>query len=361
MIAKDEQKIMDRIRMLLAKANDPASSVSEREQYLDEANRRMAKHAIDQAMLDATRTPAEKRKPTKKNIKLYDESESWGPYFRSVVVAICSTNRCRFAWHHDDSITVVGMQEDVDWVEMLWLNTFLYFTTKINPRWDVGRPIEQNIFDFKHAGYKWSDIWDTGFANEGGMPDGGTKFVPNKCGYMKTMYHRECKRRGVEKVGTQTFDAYRLTFTDHFVWEVKKRLEAMADANKKVEDETSGSTVALFDMSKLIDEEFYLIFPQLHPEAKKKAQELALKRVQDAEKADAEFLANMTPAARKEELSRRLKQEKEDAKAFNRYYRNTKRTYDAAGASAGAQAGREVDLSSRKSAAPSGSRTELPR
>lgn len=360
--AKVEQKIMDRIRALLAKANDPASSPSEREQYLDEANRRMTRHAIDMAMLDATRTIGEKRKPTKKLITLFDYEFEWGSHFMSVIMSIAETNRCRYAFHNGyRSITIVGMQEDVDWVEMLWLNVFLNFSQKINPRWDATLSVADNIYNFKNAGYKWKDIWEIGFANLGSMPDGNYDFIPNKCKYMITGYKKMCKEKGAEPVGTQTFAAYKLTFTHYFVGEINSRLEEMRAANKKQEDATPGSELALRDMSADINDFFYLLFPTMSPEARAKRDEIWRKEEEDAQKRDAEYLASLSPAARKAVLDKRMQEEAKQARLNDKYYREQakKRTYDAAGASAGAAAGKDVNLNRSGRETSSGSRTEL--
>jgi hypothetical protein len=360
---KVSEKVMERIRNLLAKANDPASSPSEREQYLDEANKRMNRHAIDMAMLDASRTIGEKRKPTQKRIVLFDSNFEWGSQFMTVIMSMCETNRCRYAFHNGyRSITIVGMQEDVDWVEMLWLNVFFQFTSKIQPTWEPDAPLEENIYNFKNAGYKWKDIWDIGyFKQPGGMPGDLGHYDPDKCRYMMTMYKKMCKAKGADPVGTQTFAAYKMTFTRYFTSEVNRRLEEMRASNKKQEDSIPGSAIALRDTSKDVQDFFYLLFPTLTPEAAEQRSELFRKEQEDAEKRDAEYLAGLTPAERKAVLDARAKEEAKQARASDRWYRDQakKRTYDAAGASAGERAGREVDLSRNGRQTAAGSRTEL--
>lgn len=358
----DEGKILDQIRHMLALANNPAASDAERELALSMANRKMAKHAIDQAMLDATRTSTEKRKPTSKRIRLFDADFQWSGYFYGVIGKLGEVNGCRIAWHSSyNEITLVGMQEDVDWAEMLWLQVFLDFSSKINPRWEPELRLEENIFNFKHAGYKWKDIWEIGNRKRaGGMPDGGIQFVPNKCGYMKTMYHKQCKQREVSPVGTQTFEAYKMTFTNYFVFRVNTRLEEMAEVRAEEAGATSGSELALFDVSKLIDEELWNLFPALHPDEQARREEAARKLAKDAEERDASYLASLSPEARKRVLTARADAERANAKADARYYRTAKRTYDAAGAAAGDQAGSSVSLArSARSAGQAEARKEL--
>jgi hypothetical protein len=359
---KTEQKILERVRNLLAKANDPRVSAAEREVFLDEANRRINKHAIDMALLDASRTIGEKRKPTKKHIVLFDQGFEWGSQFMSVIMSICETNRCRYAFHNGyRSITVVGMQEDVDWVEMLWLNVFFYFSSQIQPRWDVESSVAENIYNFKNAGYKWKDIWEIGYQAIGSMPDGETFFNTRKSKYMITGYKKMCAEKGTQPIGTQTFKAYKLTFTNHFTYEVNRRLEEMRDANKKQEVSTSGSELALFDVSKLIEQELYRLFPELSPEARAKRDEIWRKEEADAEAADAAYLASLSPAARKAVLDKRSREEAAAARRADTFYRNQskRRTYDAAGATAGSAAGREVDLTRNGKATDAGSKKEL--
>jgi hypothetical protein len=358
----DEGKILERIRLLLNKANDPAVGDAEREAFLAEANRRMANHAIDQAMLDATRTSGEKRKPTSKHIRLFDSEFQWSGYFYGLIGRLAEISRCRVAWHSSwHEITIVGMQEDVDWAEMLWLQVFLDFSSKISPRWNGELSLAENIFNFKHAGYKWKDIWEIGNRKHpGGMPDKGYQFVPNKCGYMKTMYHRECKARDVSPVGTQTFEAYKMTFTSYFVHRVNARLEEMAEVSKEEQCKTSGSDLALFDVSKLIDEEFYLQFPTLHPDEQARREAASREAAKRAEENDAKYLASLSPEARKRELTARADAERARAKADAKYYRSAKRTYDAVGATAGDQAGSKVNLTrSGRAAEAATARKEL--
>lgn len=362
MESKRDERIIEMVRRLLALANDPATSPAEREQALDEANRRMNRHAIDQAMLDATRTIGEKRKPTKKLIVLFDNDSTWGSYFTSTIMQMCITNRCRYAFHSGyRQVTVVGMQDDVDWVEMLWLNVFLHFSSKIKPSWDIDQPVAVNIYNFKNAGYKWKDIWDIGdFKIPGGMPDGNDRFIPNKCKYMITGYKKMCEERGTAPIGTQTFEAYKLTFTQYYTAEVNTRLETMRAANEE-EAASSGGVVALRDMSEDILSEFYRLFPMLSPESIDARNEIWRKEEEDAEKRDAAYLASLTPAARKAVLDKRAQEEARQARLRDRWYRDQakKRTYDAAGATAGEAAGREVDLTRSGPATTSGSRTEL--
>jgi len=362
-----DDKILEQVRQLLLRANDPASSEAEREGFLRHANLKMTRHAIDQAMLDASRTSGEKRKPTQKTIQLFDEDFQWATYFHNIIVNIARTNRCQVGWStYGESVVVVGMQDDVDWVEMLWMSVFLSFSSQINPRWDNEKPLQENIFQHKHAGYKWKDIWEIGNRNRiafagRGMPDDGSEFVPAKCGYMKSMYHKECKSRGVQPVGTQTFKAYKITFTTYFTYRVSERLEEMRAANKEAEADTNGSTVALFDLSQQINDLFFSIFPGAHPDAQAKRELELLTARREREEADARYLAGLSPEARRAVLKARSDEEARQAKLNDRWFKQQAkvRTYDAAGASAGNQAGGSVNLTRSAPSTTSGSRTEL--
>jgi hypothetical protein len=346
-----EADVIKRVRDLIAKANDPASSANEKEQYLAAAHSRMKRHQIDMAMLDASRTLGEKRTPVVKVIQLFDKGYEWAPYFQTLIEQIARTNMVRVMHKWDDTeLTIVGMLEDVQWTEMLWMNTFLEFVSRLDPRWDLNKSIDENIYVFKNAGYKWKDIWDVGyFKHPGGMPDGMGHFVPGKCKYMITGYKKMCALKGTEPVGTQTFAAYRHSFTRAFVDRIGYRLELMREAAQKAEDSVPGSAVALVDVKAQIDEEFYRLFEFMRPLTDEQRQKLR-DEAKEARERDEAYLASLSPQDRKKVLQEREAEKRRQARANAQWYRqqeasNKKLRLDHAGYNSGRSAADQVNLS----------------
>lgn len=354
-IVRTEAEIMELVRKLLAKANDPASSDAEKELYLSEASAKMKRYQIDMAMLDASRTLGEKRTPIVRQIALFDDGSEWSHYFITVIDAIAETNGVRVMVNFGStSMTIVGMQSDVEWTEMLWMNTFLEFVSRLDPRWDLNKTVPENIFIFKNAGFKWKEIWERG--NQAlqplGMPDGMTEFIPGKCKYMINWYKAECKSRNFTPVGTQTFAAYRHTFTAAYTQRVCYRLEMMRAAAKVEEESVPGSSLALVDVKAQVDGEFYRLFdfmrPLTHEESLELLEASAARRRAERE-ADEAYLAGLTPEVRRKVLGARQEEARRQAKANERYWReqdkrNKSVRFDHAGFASGEAAANSVNL-----------------
>lgn len=365
-IVRTEAQIMEKIRLLLDKASN-TSHEQERESFLAAANAMMTRHAIDQAMLDNTRTTGEKRVATTMRFKLFDATFEWKDAFTTVMFELTRTNRCRMVFRGDDDIIVVGMQEDVEWTQMLWMNVFFEFVSKVNPSWKKERTMGQNVLAFKEAGWKWEEIWKAYYNAVGGETEDGLSYYdPKKASYLMREYKKELRSSGREAVATQRHGAYRASFVRAFADRISYRLEVMRAQNKIVEDETSGSAVALLDVSHLIDEEYYKHAPWDRPltdEERVRLVEEANERSRRQQEADAEFLASLSPQERKTVLHEREKEKRRQARVNDAYWRERdklqEKMNDTAGFMAGRTAADTVSLNRSAPAAEQANRKEL--
>lgn len=359
---------MKRVRDILAIANDAPEGSPEREVALKRAEALMAKYAIDQAMLDASRSEGERRKPTVLEFVLIDgPGHEWGSHFRLVFDLLCRANGCRSVTHGNfTKAKVVGFAEDAEWVQLLWMQIFMEFVSKIHPTWESNRSRPANIRAFKEAGYKWSQIWEMVRRAEGTTPDGFDSYRNPGCGWLITEYKSECKRVGKEPMATQRFDAYRASFVESFTGAVMARLERMAEDRRQAADSVPGSALAVVDAQDRVDEEFYRMYPNRRPlteeEIRRQREEEDRQKREDAEK-DAAWLASLTPERRERELRRRAEEMERRARADDRAWRRwlkeaDKYRGDVAGYAAGREAGDNVSLD-RKSAVPHHNRPEV--
>lgn len=364
-----DDKILDRIRAFLAKANDENNHEAERELARVQANKLMARHAIDQALLDMTRAESERRRVINEQFKLYDdENLEYIDRLLTVMQMLCGANRVKMAAYPGlKSVHLVGVQEDVDWVKMLWLQILLEFVSRIRPTWDRSKPVVDNIYNFKNAGYKWKDIWDEGYRQLGEMPDGQQFFKANKCAYMISGYKRLCRERGTNPVATQRFEAYRHSFAEAFRATVCARIEALNSATEEASGEIVGSAVALRDVQSRVDEEFYRLFPYMRPTTMTAEEREAYYRQIEEEQAerarkDAEYLAGLSAADRKRVLHDREARERRQARENDRYWREQARKQeklaDVAGYAAGQAAGKAVNVKRGARAASDGPQAE---
>ncbi len=355
---RSEAKIMEQIRELMALADGAPEGDPERELALQKANRLMMKHAIDQAKLDATRTVGEKRVPTQMRFRFISGADlawEWMYDFRQLMREICVANRCRCVFLRSGDgaydVALVGMQEDVEWAQLLWMRVFLDFAGKLQPKWVPGpeRTVGHNVSVFKTAGYKWKDIWEVGKRAEPSI-DTFDKYDPKDCSYLMREYRKHLRISGEQQIGTQKFEGYRYSFVQSFLVTVSSRLEQMR-ADSKEDVETSGSALALLDVTDRVDEEFYRLFPSQRPltdEEMRATKERLDKEEAESERRDQEFLASLSEPERKRVLNERAKERERRAKADDRYWREQakrqERLHDGAGYVAGRAAGKSVNL-----------------
>lgn len=120
----DTERVMERVRRLLAIANDPAASDNEQRIALEQAQRLMDKHAIEEWQLEENHDDVE---IIKRRIRL--ETNPCNRYMAQLANIVARGNRCRASYGcrragngRDviSAITIYGTRGDVDKTEAIW-------------------------------------------------------------------------------------------------------------------------------------------------------------------------------------------------------------------------------------------------
>ena len=120
----ETERIMERVRRLLALANDPAASDNERRIALEQAQRLMDGHAIEQWQLEKDHDDIE---IIRKKIDL--ETNPCNRFMASLAYIVAQGNRCRATYWFRKAgngrsvitgITLYGVRSDVDKTEAIW-------------------------------------------------------------------------------------------------------------------------------------------------------------------------------------------------------------------------------------------------
>lgn len=120
----DVERIMERVRRLLAIANDPAASDNEQRIALEQAQRLMNKHAIEEWQLEEDHDAIE---IIRRMIHLEANPCNW--YMAELANIVALGNRCRasYGWRRAGngrnvvcSISIYGARSDVDKTEAIW-------------------------------------------------------------------------------------------------------------------------------------------------------------------------------------------------------------------------------------------------
>lgn len=287
------ETMLDKIQGMLDRANHPNTSPEERAVCLKKADAFMARHQVDEAMLNMRRGDKEpKRSALSNTIAFVPKNADYWQLLGNIVSslsALAGVRVCINTYHKSKitELTVIGMSDDVQYFRMLWLNAYMTYSAKLFPKWEGDKSLGWNIKAQKDAGVKWGVIYDIAFNNgwDAIRPIGiidpfvdtiEYSFVdptlmnmtkvsrpPNDGGYLKKMYEKECRHQGVDSTGHTTKNAaYRESYAMAFASEVAVRCWELMAARKNLEHGTPGATVALRDSRFLVDELFNKMFPE---------------------------------------------------------------------------------------------------
>lgn len=358
-------KILARVRLLLDRAEHPNTPEAEAELCFQRANILMTKHAIDEAMLRSTQTKAERQSPTRSDIKLGEGrlADFW-PALRTILGGCADANRVRavISYGATPNCALFGFAEDVAWVEMLYTSIYFSFISQVNPKWDLKKGYDENVYNFKVAGYKWEDV--NRIAMEHGEDDGRNiveeeryNFTEHryevvqvrgkKFGALFRAYKRHAKKIGDDNVvATTNFDEYRRQFADAFSTRIMQRFYTMQSESEKVTKEM-GAELVLVDRMEDIDEMMFGAFPHLRPpteeeiaERNRRWREQEERKVRERQ----EMLDAMTPQRRAAFLEAEERERRREENRNQRYWRDQDRKKQRSAHMRGREAANKVDL-----------------
>lgn len=286
--ANKEERLLERVRKLLDIAEHPNTPEAEADTAREMANRLMTRHAIDEAQARAGLSEVERRKPTDRRIGIPYDLYELAPFLRSILIDIAEANRCTAA-RVSRGVHVFGFQEDVDWVEMLYTSAYAALVTYLHPKWDTGKGYDENVYNFKVAGYAWKDINAIAvqhghasaevFRTEEAWDYWTEKTVTREVatgkmgGRLIAAYKRHARAIGDNHpVSTQTFEHFRRSYAEGFMNRLGVRLWTMKQQQKD-EVNSSGAELVLFDALAAVKEAMWEQYPGLRPMTPEEAAE----------------------------------------------------------------------------------------
>jgi hypothetical protein len=375
------EKVMERVARLLALAEHPNTPVHEAELALKQANSLITKHAIDEALLRQSQSVSERRAIHHMTVVL--GGGEFQPYLRTIFEAAAETFRVSVASkysreHMGTEFHLYGANEDVVWLDMLYNMIKLQFLTKLDPTWDNSLSYDNNVYNFKVAGFKWAEI-DAQAIAHGHARNESTNLIDTiesddsraywerriewrrNCiivgdqvreynGFfhkLKAAYVRHAKLIGDDsRVATQSHQAYRLSFAEAFRSTMTERLWQMQRDNEASMDTIPGAALALRDMKEDADRRMWEDFPGMSPEEVERRRKAYQDQVDAERKAREDMLAAMTPQERQKFLENEEAEARKEAKRQRAWEKKNTRyyTYDQTALSMGRSAANSVDL-----------------
>lgn len=360
-----EDRIIDRVAKLLAQAEHPNTSDVERDAFLAKADALMSKHMIDEAMLRAAQKPEERRKPVVVEVSgMFDRNTVYGSKMNLIASQIARTVGVKMVTHYEGGprVTLVGFDEDVRWMQMLFINVQMAFANKMSPKWDTSREFVMNLVLLRESGLSWTVVLDRA-VRAGAIEDTwsdvpGGDWNPSMTEWithaqrarwsaedkLNRAYRNWCKANGKKPVQITRHEAYRHTYAEAFTTRICTRLEERRAARK-----VPGTELVLRSVEEDVLKAMWDAFPELSPEAREAARLAREKLEQEADEAHAAWLATLTPAARlryeKEQTAKREKEARDNERYWREQDQKREKLYDTNGGIAGRAAADSVNLS----------------
>lgn len=268
--------MLSRVKKLLERAEHAGTDEYERQACLTKADEIMLEHVIDRAML------REAKDPSNTTIRSAEWDMPESAFAGSLYMMMCEVARhcrLRIANQYTKS-TVVGHDHDISYAQMLWAVVYREFIANIEPRWDEkGRSFENNVKVLKDAGHSWPAIYQ--LARKGGWAPynvRGNKVdsPPYDNGVFARAYKKACREVGEEPTHQPKRNkAFRASYAASFSSTIGHRLAEMRRQSEENITDRDKVLPALAQNTADVDEEFYKLFPSLHPDVQKRMHEEA--------------------------------------------------------------------------------------
>jgi hypothetical protein len=263
----DLDRMMDRVRKLLAKADDPAATKPEADSFRAKAEELIAKYRIDEEAVYAKSTNMNFLVPIERDVLICNNSSTYRSSYYAIIYWIAQHVGARITTNYrrnDEGVQeyvafLTGFEVDLRFAEILYTSAFLAFQAHTEPGYDPSVDEETNtIFKLRHMGVTRQKIavqlWG----------EAVLKSVPAH-GKVQKIYEAECVRRDVPFVhgrGVNRADFLKV-YADAFVTELYYRLATARQAANLATG--NGPEMVLANRQERVDAAFYERYPYLKP------------------------------------------------------------------------------------------------
>jgi hypothetical protein len=275
-------KMLEKVRLCLALANDPAATPGEAESARQRADHLMTAYSIAQWEADVAKPDADRPKPEVRNVNIdwwYDTKDRDSAYaIFSMFERVYRHCRCVVGYRGQSYrlMPVIGLASDLDWADQLFTSLMLQLTNNLIIRPDASKPLDANVYAMRMAGMSWPDItrrlWESGLVEAPrkpvaldryewvDLPDGTRDYRKITQTVVAGMPWREISEEAREAIKNplanlnRAFarhngfernyvrpDVYQRSFTEGFCEEIRHRLFRMSDEFRRRFDNEHGT------------------------------------------------------------------------------------------------------------------------
>lgn len=281
-------EMLEKVRKLLAKANDASVGEQESEAFRQKADELMLAYAIEAWEVEMAKE-GQRTKPVKRDFDFswYQDSRDsplrsalWNIWYRVAQHCRVISVSAKRSWE-GKSIPVIGMEADLDYFDMLFTSLMLQLSIKSDPQPSPNLSLEENLAAMREAGFGWDKVTrrliEAGFVDD---PEPGKDFPADRkfwktyCRERFLLSERLVRRYRawcVETGRPQTYTnvkTYREHFAAGFSNEIGNRLWRMRRESERQYDEShkgTGAELAIRDIRQVVKEALWDFYPEYRP------------------------------------------------------------------------------------------------
>lgn len=251
---------------LMERANHPGTPDTERDTCIRLAEKLMAEHEITMADLEANRPQAERRKPGHRaNIKIAEGDNPWRLTLMDMHWQFVKHLGVKAIYNGSElpewpiTVSMVGMEEDLDYLELLYAGVYVHMSSKLEPKPDPNLERTLNLVMLKEAGLTWERIY--ALLQGIGQEPAGEPWKRNVGVRYTRVYSEFCKATGREQVRANPRN-YQVNFVRGYKNEVWRRLTEMQRERTQVRASASaGAALVLSDRKAEIATMYDMLYP----------------------------------------------------------------------------------------------------
>lgn len=251
-------KMMERIRNLLARADHPTANKHEADMCREQAEKLMRKYRIEEeALIESGDAVVNGINVLFREVPVYNVGSKYSDVYRSLVSYAITHTGCQGVFtgssaNGERMITIVGYEADIRYAEVLYNNARLLFADRMEPKVDPNLSDMENVYRLRSSGLERRIV-----ADRMGWVKGGAKVT--------RLYKAACEARGEEPIltgqGTMV-DDYIIGYCDGFKNEFWSNLW---HARQAVDAEVQNGGMVLHGREERIKEACYQRWPELRP------------------------------------------------------------------------------------------------
>lgn len=249
----EQSAALSKVRGLLAKADDPATTPEESATYRAKAEELIAKYRIEQG--EALAQDPQSLAPEWQEIEIADAGEfSQEQLTLFHYIAAHVGVRYRAFWGGGTlRATAVGFSFDLRLLELIYTNARMAFSERLTPSYDPNLSEAENIYRLRSAGIVRTEVAKAIWGHENHQ-------LGLKVG---RIYKEECARRGeaaaLDGRGVSAKN-FRTVYAREFAYALEARLRRAREGV-----DSTGGTVVLAGRAERVDEAFYERYPERRP------------------------------------------------------------------------------------------------